>query len=140
MKRIIWITVLAFAAGLFMAGQGLSAGKEMGSQQQTGMKATQGSGMTHQLNHQQVKEMQKLLNERGFEAGPVDGIIGPKTTKAVREYQESRGLVATGNPDEETLKELAPDIQTQQLFGIAPTFGEQQGHMSPSSESGSGKK
>jgi peptidoglycan hydrolase-like protein with peptidoglycan-binding domain len=37
-----------------------------------------------------------LLNEKGFDAGPVDGIFGNKTENALREFEESKGLPADG--------------------------------------------
>lgn len=44
----------------------------------------------------QVKVLQWLLNENGFDAGKVDGSFGPNTLKAVKAYQESKGLSVDG--------------------------------------------
>lgn len=44
----------------------------------------------------QVAELQKLLNEKGFDAGTADGIFGRGTERAVKEFQASVGLVADG--------------------------------------------
>ncbi|WP_209016972.1 L,D-transpeptidase [Roseibium aggregatum] len=41
--------------------------------------------------------LQKLLNQMGFNAGPVDGVIGRKTRAAIRLYQEGAELPVTGN-------------------------------------------
>ena len=44
-----------------------------------------------------VRLVQGKLNDRGFDAGVVDGIFGRRTAKAVREFQGSQGfLKATG--------------------------------------------
>ncbi|GAB4522247.1 MAG: L,D-transpeptidase family protein [Roseibium sp.] len=43
-----------------------------------------------------VKVLQQLLNEMGFDAGPVDGVPGRKTRAAVSLYQEGAELPVTG--------------------------------------------
>ncbi|MEW6189075.1 MAG: N-acetylmuramoyl-L-alanine amidase [Actinomycetota bacterium] len=48
------------------------------------------------LRGDDVKQLQRWLNTLGFNAGPVDGIFGPLTEKAVREFQENVGLVSDG--------------------------------------------
>ncbi len=40
----------------------------------------------------QVKVLQWLLKENGFDAGAVDGIFGSKTSAAVKAYQKAKGL------------------------------------------------
>ncbi len=43
-----------------------------------------------------VAKLQVLLKRAGLNPGPVDGIFGPRTNAAVRQYQASRGLVVDG--------------------------------------------
>ncbi|MCV0424260.1 MAG: L,D-transpeptidase family protein [Roseibium sp.] len=43
-----------------------------------------------------MKVMQRLLNRMGFDAGPVDGVVGRKTRAAIRLYQEGAELPVTG--------------------------------------------
>jgi hypothetical protein len=43
-----------------------------------------------------TRVIQEMLVDFGFDPGPVDGINGPKTQAAVREYQEARGLSVDG--------------------------------------------
>ena len=54
-----------------------------------------------------VREAQRRLNAAGFDAGPVDGIFGPKTKRAVIIYQAVNGLPLTGQLDPATLARLA---------------------------------
>jgi peptidoglycan hydrolase-like protein with peptidoglycan-binding domain len=53
-----------------------------------------------------IRQAQQQLNAAGHEAGPVDGIKGPRTRQALREFQQARGLQVTGSLDQETLSAL----------------------------------
>ena len=53
-----------------------------------------------------VREAQQALNQRGFQAGPPDGFIGPTTQAALRNFQASANLQATGQLDRQTLDAL----------------------------------
>ncbi len=53
-----------------------------------------------------VRSVQESLKGAGFDFGPVDGILGPRTAAALREFQQQRGLAQSGEPDEATLKAL----------------------------------
>jgi len=44
----------------------------------------------------QVKRLQQLLAQRGFDPGSADGVFGPNTTAAVKKAQAAHGLVADG--------------------------------------------
>lgn len=48
------------------------------------------------LSLSERKKLQQALTDKGFEPGPVDGIIGAGTKKALREWQKSQGLPADG--------------------------------------------
>jgi lipid-binding SYLF domain-containing protein len=45
-----------------------------------------------------IATIQRALLMRGYDAGPADGLIGPRTRSAIRQYQEAEGLVPTGEP------------------------------------------
>ncbi|MDI6605350.1 MAG: LysM peptidoglycan-binding domain-containing protein [Thermoanaerobacteraceae bacterium] len=53
-----------------------------------------------------VVNLQSRLKSLGFYKGTVDGIFGTKTEEAVKEYQKSRGLTATGIVDSNTWNAL----------------------------------
>jgi hypothetical protein len=53
-----------------------------------------------------VKAAQKALTERGYDAGPVDGHIGPLTSAAINKFQAAEGIDQTGQLDTNTLTKL----------------------------------
>jgi hypothetical protein len=53
-----------------------------------------------------IRQVQKRLQEEGFAPGGVDGVLGPQTRTALRQYQAKYGLPQTGNLDEATLRAL----------------------------------
>ena len=54
----------------------------------------------------QVKQAQTLLREADLYTDEIDGILGPNTRDALRDYQTKHGLPATGELDEATRKAL----------------------------------
>jgi sporulation protein YlmC with PRC-barrel domain len=62
-----------------------------------------------QLNSSQIRKIQQELNKEGFDAGQVDGNWNSQTQTAIRNFQQSKGLNATGQLDEQTIDELGLD-------------------------------
>ena len=58
------------------------------------------------LSRQQLKALQTALNQRGFDSGTPDGVMGPATRGAIRGYQRSVGLPADGYPTLDLLQRL----------------------------------
>lgn len=54
-----------------------------------------------------VRSVQEMLKREGLDVGPIDGILGPRTAAALREFQQQHGLARSGEPDEATLKALS---------------------------------
>lgn len=52
------------------------------------------------------KDIQKALKAAGFYAGAVDGKIGPRTKKALLDFQKAKGLKADGKVGPKTWAEL----------------------------------
>lgn len=53
-----------------------------------------------------VRAVQQKLNELGYNAGPVDGLMGRRTRTAIIAFQQDRGLTATGVADQAMLLQL----------------------------------
>ena len=54
----------------------------------------------------QIQQAQERLKARGFDPGPIDGILGPQTRSALNEYQAAQRLPTTGVLDEKTRNSL----------------------------------
>src|SRR5262249_47018522 len=57
------------------------------------------------MSRKRVEQIQAALDSHGQNI-PVDGIWGPKTVEALKAFQKSNGLPATGHLDHKTLKAL----------------------------------
>jgi len=60
------------------------------------------------FNGTRIVEVQRRLKLLGYELGnsEIDGIMGQQTAKAVKKFQQDRGLLVTGNINDETWQEL----------------------------------
>ena len=56
------------------------------------------------LTSAQAKELQSALTRLGYSPGPVDGVIGRNTRKALQAFQKDRQLIADGFPTAEMLE------------------------------------
>ncbi len=62
-----------------------------------------------QLTAAEVTELQALLAEAGYDPGPVDGLFGPSTARAIERYERRAGRPATGLATAELLAALRDD-------------------------------
>ena len=69
-----------------------------------------------------VRGVQKELLAHGYNAGPVDGVAGPRTRDAVRAYQQDAGLTVYGKADKRLLDHLKFALPKVYAFG-APVTG-----------------
>jgi chromosome segregation ATPase len=53
-----------------------------------------------------VERVQEALRKRGYYRGPVDGVLGEPTMKAIADYQREHGLHPSGVPSPMTRKKL----------------------------------
>jgi murein L,D-transpeptidase YcbB/YkuD len=141
MKRFLLTPIIVLVVGLFAASLAMGAEqKDHGQSQlnssmsnqriliaQTELGVGTASGETQEVQHEyqklsqeQVKHMQHLLNKQGHNAGPEDGIMGPKTKKALKDFQTSQGIPATGKPDMKTLNALGMSPESAGQMGSQP--------------------
>lgn len=65
------------------------------------------------ISRDEIKEVQRLLAQRGYPVGEIDGLLGSRTRAAVREAQKKNGLKADGFPRERLIKLLRRDNGTE---------------------------
>ena len=62
--------------------------------------------ITRRTHKDEIFSVQLMLNKLGFDAGTVDGIMGPTTWKAIARFQETRDLTPNGKIDNALLNKL----------------------------------
>lgn len=67
-----------------------------------------------------VEEIQKILKDEGLYPGPVDGIMGKQTRKAIKEFQKTKGLNATGKID------LSTNLALKKEKGLTKQFSKKE--------------
>lgn len=65
-----------------------------------------GRGPVDDFGYEEIKEMQSLLNRRGFDTGGIDGKHGAKSRAAVKQAQIKYGLPADSYPSRELMRRL----------------------------------
>jgi len=53
-----------------------------------------------------IRQVQTVLAQEGFEPGPIDGLMGDMTRKAIRDFQQAKGLAQGGTLTQETVQAL----------------------------------
>ena len=74
------------------------------------MGSTRRASASGRMSKDKVKEVQSALKSKGMDPGPEDGVLGPKTQQAIREFQKSNNLQATGRIDDKTASALGVDV------------------------------
>ncbi len=118
-----WRSVLALAvAGALLASPAL-AQTSGGTRPQTGSEQSKPGDTTKSDaaksdamksgaaagNREQVQSVQQALKDKGHDPGQIDGVMGPKTKAALKEFQKAEGLKETGRLDAETTAKLGVD-------------------------------
>jgi peptidoglycan hydrolase-like protein with peptidoglycan-binding domain len=57
-------------------------------------------------DHHDIKKVQETLRDKGYDPGPIDGVMGSQTREAISQYQQSQNLPVTGHLDAETAGKL----------------------------------
>jgi peptidoglycan hydrolase-like protein with peptidoglycan-binding domain len=57
-------------------------------------------------NQDVIRQAQMALRDAGFEPGTIDGVMGPRTESALRQFQAAQGLPQTGKLDTTTQQQL----------------------------------
>ncbi|MCA0177402.1 MAG: peptidoglycan-binding protein [Proteobacteria bacterium] len=87
-------------------GQGLGGGGRLGVDGGAAPSQTSAPGAAP-ARMMSVRDAQARLNALGYNVGTPDGAAGPRTQNALRSFQQSRGLPATGRLDAATSQALS---------------------------------
>jgi peptidoglycan hydrolase-like protein with peptidoglycan-binding domain len=70
-----------------------------------------------------VLDIQRELANRGYYDGTVDGLPGPRTSQAIRDFEQAQGLKATGEPSDALLAHIfkARSRKKDTTGSVAPT-------------------
>ncbi|HET9462986.1 MAG TPA: lytic murein transglycosylase [Thiobacillus sp.] len=85
------------------------------------------AGEAGALGTAQLRALQQALNELGFDAGAADGLLGPRTQTAIRQYQTMHRLPADGYPAPSLLAHVEQTHAAAAAAGKlvpAPTFAD----------------
>jgi lytic murein transglycosylase len=75
-------------------------------------KLNRGSPDIPKLSFEETRQLQELLQKRGFDVGRIDGVLGLKSRTAIREMQIKFGMPADGWPTAELLTKLGGTATT----------------------------
>jgi len=98
-------------------------GQQMPGQTQPGQ--AQGGMEASTPSPGDVRQIQQALKDKGFDAGPIDGQLGPQTEQALRSFQQAQGFQATGQIDQKTMAALGVQAGQQSMQGATPPQGTQ---------------
>lgn len=104
MKTKVLIAIVGF---LFLGG--LQGCKTMEAVNEDLTQALDSSPDVPSDRKQLVREVQMMLNEKGYDPGPADGIEGPATRSALRAFQSEKGLPVTAGVTKEAYIQLASE-------------------------------
>ena len=65
-----------------------------------------GGGNIPKISFEETRELQQILEKRGYDVGRIDGVLGLKSRVAIRDTQIKFGLPADGWPSSDLLGRL----------------------------------
>lgn len=92
------------AAGGAYGEQAVEEAREA-TQSQTQMEQS-AAAQPARMSREEIRQAQRVLQERGYYRGQIDGIVGPRTREAVAQYQRRQGLPQTAQLDGRTVDSL----------------------------------
>ena len=67
-----------------------------------------------------LQRYQRLLRDRRYEVGPIDGVLGKRTRQALKRFQRDQNLPVTGRLDRETTAALETSVPSAALQKTEP--------------------
>lgn len=108
MKKLVVGTIAALSFSVFAAA--LAAGQVANPLQYAQLNSRSTKSIENlnmsavpKIDRNKVRRVQHALKAKGFDPGPVNGVVGAKTKDAVLKFQDRFGIKATGTLDNQTL-------------------------------------
>jgi peptidoglycan hydrolase-like protein with peptidoglycan-binding domain len=67
------------------------------------------------LRHDEMTELQSALQRFGYDPGPIDGLLGPRTLAAIRAYKSATGLPVDGGVSYALLLRLRDQVKAAEM-------------------------
>jgi peptidoglycan hydrolase-like protein with peptidoglycan-binding domain len=93
------------------------------SQSQNAESPSKGGGQQMSQGKDLVKQAQEKLSAAGHDVGEADGILGPRTQKGLKEFQQSKGLQPSGQLDQKTIAALGVSGEASASTGASSDKG-----------------
>ena len=77
------------------------------------------------LDRGDIAKVQEALRDKGYYTAQVDGVLGPQTRAAIRQYQQSENLPVTGRLDAQTAGKLG--VGSESIGGSFKGAGQEVG-------------
>jgi peptidoglycan hydrolase-like protein with peptidoglycan-binding domain len=90
----------------FEADHGLAVTETLDEKTLQVLQSTKATTTTNPTTKESVQEAQQRLKTLGYEPGPADGVMGSRTTAALKKFQTDRVLPVTAKLDKKTLDAL----------------------------------
>ncbi len=71
-----------------------------------------------------IMSVQRELAQRGYYEGAIDGLPGPRTEQAIKEFEQSYGMKLTGDPTEQLLGQIRKARHRSEITGSIPRADE----------------
>lgn len=72
-----------------------------------------------------IKTAQQALRDKGYDPGPIDGVMGAQTRRAIGQYQKAEDMPVTRHLDDRTAGKLG--VQPESVGGSFKDVGKQVG-------------
>ena len=119
---------------ILIAAMALSSAGAFAAANETSANVTSSSSQSYTASvpndNSQVSQIQQALNAQGYNVGAVDGQMGPKTKAALKQFQQAKGLQASGKLDQQTVAMLTTNTGSS---ATSSNIGNS-GNTSPSSD------
>jgi peptidoglycan hydrolase-like protein with peptidoglycan-binding domain len=118
-KSTVAISALVFGTLALSPAAGWSqTSSDMPGYNSSSGSSSMGKSATYgQWSREDVKSVQEALKDKGHNPGPIDGVMGPQTQQALRNFQRAQNIQQTGQLDSSTASALGVTLSSNSSMG-----------------------